>query len=144
MSKTQVYMNEDNIDWTARFADAEEKSIFGILRDAKLQRFELTMLDNALQQVAFTDYAIADMTGLLVSFTLVINGESEKRTYDVLKTSTGWGVIREMRGHPHPFTITINEAQTTATGYLTLDIQGTGAGNDTATIYVLANTKTAS
>ena len=144
MSKTQVYMNEDNIDWTARFADAEEKSIFNILRDSKVQRHQITMLDNALQQIAFDDYAVADLTELNVVVSLVINGETEKRYYDFLKTSTGWGVIREMRGHPHPITISINLAQTTASGYLTLDVQGTGAGFDTATITVLANTKTAS
>ena len=144
MSKTQILMTEDNIDWTALFSDQEEKSIFGILRDAKLQKQEFTMLDNALQQISFDDYAVADMSELDVSVVLVINGATEKRRYDFLKTATGWGVVREFRGHPLPVTVGINTTVTNATGYLTVDVQGTGAGNDSVKVVIYANTKTTS
>jgi hypothetical protein len=142
--KTQVYMNEDNIDWTARFSDAEEKSIFGILRESKLQRFNLSMLDNALQQVVFSDYAVADVSELMISVVIEIAGGIEKRKYDILKTASGWGVVREFRGHPLAISISINEVETAAQGYLVLNVQGTGAGLETASIQIFSNTKTAS
>lgn len=144
VSKTQIYMNEDSIDWTARFSDSEERSIFGILRDAKIQGFNIVMLDNALQQVEFDHYDVADLLELNVIVTIKINGEIEKRNYDFIKTPTGWGVVREFRGHALPVDITVNTTETTNRGHLTLDLQGTGAGNDTATLVIAAHSKTAS
>lgn len=142
MAKTQIYMNEDNIDWTARFADAEEKSIFTILKESKLERHSLSMLDNALQKVEFSDYLVSDMSEMFITVILDIGGMIEKRRFDFLKTTTGWGVIREFRGHTHPITISINELDTNSSGYLSLDLQGTGLGNDTVNITLTANSKT--
>jgi hypothetical protein len=141
---TKIYMNEDNIEWTARFTDAEEKNIFSILKESKLQRFDLSMLDNALQMVEFNDYSVISMNELLVSVVIEIGGNIEKRRYDFIKNAGGWGVVREFKGHPLNISISINESQTTASGFLTLDVQGNGTGAQTANIQIFANTKTAS
>ncbi len=135
-------MDQSNIDWNVRFADAEERSIFSILHESKIQRFHLQMMDNELRNVALTDYQIASLTEIAVLITTLVNGNLDKRYYDIIKTSNGWGIIRDIRGYKNPIDITVNETQTNNTGVLVLDVQGAGGGVNPADIVVLTNTKT--
>lgn len=142
--KSQLIMNEDNIDWITRFADNEEKSVFDILRENKIQRFELSTTDNALNVLSFDDYLASDIKEISIASVITIGGETEKRKYEFLKTATGWGVIREFKGHRHTqISLEIDENTTTSTNVLTVRVVGTGAGLS-ADIKVFANTKLSS
>ena len=141
--KTQILMNENNVDWLAILTDGEERTIFDILRQNKIQLESLTMLDNATNRITFTDYLASDIKELTVKAVIEINGDVEKRTYEFLKKSSGWSVIAEFKGVKQPINLSINESQTAVDNHVVIDITGTGSG-DSASISLYAQTKLAS
>jgi hypothetical protein len=141
--KTQILMNEANIDWLAVLADGEEKPIFDILKQSKIQKFDLDVLDSSTNRITFTDYALADIEELTVRAVVKIGGNVEKRKYEFLKKSSGWAVFAEFKGEDHPITMSINAAQSVVDGHVVVDITGNGSG-DQAIITIYAQTKLAS
>jgi hypothetical protein len=141
--KTQILMNENNIDWKAVLSDGEEKPIFEILKQMKTQLIQLDMLDNASNQATFSDYLVSEMKYLKLMAVIEINGNVEQRNYTILKKANGWSVISEFMGVKQPIAISINEAQTTVDNHVVVDVVGSGAGDD-ASITLIANTKTSS
>ena len=45
--KTKIIMNEANIDWVALLADGEERQLFEIFKQNKIQMFKQTVPNNA-------------------------------------------------------------------------------------------------
>ena len=141
--KTQILMNENNIDWKAVLSDGEEKPIFDILKQMKTQLHEVSMLDNATQRVTFDDYLVTEMKYLKVQAFIERNGDVEQRNYTFLKKANGWSVISEFLGVKQPFTLAINEAQSAIDNHVVMDITGSGSG-DATSIMLFASTKTSS
>lgn len=141
MAKTIVEMKEENIDWTARFIDGEERSIFDILKNNKSQLATITMQDNALQKYVFGDFVLADLKEIQLVATVEINGEVEKQVLDFIYSGGHWSVIRAFYGAELPIEIAVNEADTTNNNYFSIDIIGSGAGNETAQINIFARSK---
>ena len=136
-------MDESNIDWTVKFATNGEYSIFPLLKTSRTQKFTQVMSDSATFVATFDEYSVADFSEVLIVATLVINGNTEKRYFDCIKMATGWEMVREMRGPSMPFEISINNTEISNTGHLVLNVQGTGTGNETGTVTLLAASKTA-
>lgn len=141
MTKTVVYMNETNIDWTARFTDGEERSIFNILKNNKSQRATITMQDDALQKFVFGDFTLSELKEIQLVATVEINGEAEKQVLDFIYSGGHWDVIRAFYGAELPIEIAVNEADTINNDYFSIDIIGSGSGNDTAQINIFARSK---
>ncbi len=141
--KTQILMNENNIDWKAVLSDGEEKPIFDILKQMKTQLHEISMLDNATQRVTFNDYLITEMKYLKVQAIIERNGDVEQRNYNLLKKANGWSVISEFMGVKQPIVLAINEAQSAIDNHVVMDITGSGTG-DATSIMLFANTNTSS
>jgi len=141
MTKTVVYMREEKIDWTAKFADGEEKSIFDILKNNKSQRATITMQDDALQKFVFGDFTLSELKEIQLVATVEINGEVEKQVLDFIYSGGHWDVIRAFYGAELPIEIAVNAADTTNNDYFSIDIIGSGSGNDTAQINIFARSK---
>ena len=136
-------MDESNIDWTVKFATNAEYSIFPLLKSSKTQKFTQIMSDSATFVATFDEYSVADCPEIFIVATLVMNGNTEKRYFDCIKMSTGWEMVREMRGPSMPFEISINNTEISNTGYLVLNVEGTGTGNETGTVTLMAASNTA-
>lgn len=139
--KTQILMDENNIDWTAVFQDREEKSIFEILKQNKTQVIKTNLPDNGLQKFSLDDFELSELQEIQLLVTVKIDEEFEKQTYDFIKSDDHWGVIRSYIGETLPIKIEFNQADSDSSGFFSIDIVGTGAGAKTAQVSIFARSK---